>query len=252
MDIYKFYNQIGWKKNKKNSVDAQLFEDLRPSAKKYVSNCRKKLLNFIPKSGNNMLDFASGPIQYKEYLTYSRNFKKRHCVDFSKSAIKEAKKKLKKRGKYYCRNFQNIKFRENFFDCSLSLHTIYHIKKDDQKKVVDKLIKITKKNKPIIIIYSNPNTLISRLKKLFLIRKKKRKKLLYFYCHPLKWWLQFEKKAEVKIFIWRSLSSQHQKKIFPDNKIGELMFDILYFFENRFSSFFAKNFQYPIIILKKK
>ena len=92
MDIYKFYNQIGWRKNKKNSVDAQLFEDLRPSAKKYVSNCRKKLLKFIPKSGNNMLDFASGPIQYKEYLIYSRNFKKRHCVDFSKSAIKEAKK----------------------------------------------------------------------------------------------------------------------------------------------------------------
>ena len=51
MDIYKFYNQIGWRKNKKNSVDAQLFEDLRPSAKKYVSNCRKKLLKFIPKMG---------------------------------------------------------------------------------------------------------------------------------------------------------------------------------------------------------
>ena len=114
------------------------------------------------------------------------------------------------------------------------------------------MIKITKKNRPIIIVYSNPNTLINRIKRFFLIRKKKGKKLLYFYCHPLSWWLQFEKKAEVKIFIWRSLSSQHQKVIFPDNKIGELMFDILYFLESRFSSFFAKNFQYPIIILKKK
>ena len=58
-----------------------------------MSDCRKRLLNHIPKKGLNILDFASGPIQYKEYLEYSKNFKFRHCVDFSKDAIKIAKKK---------------------------------------------------------------------------------------------------------------------------------------------------------------
>ena len=40
-----------------------------------------------------MLDMASGPIQYPEYLVYSSNFKKRYCVDLSKNALEAAKKK---------------------------------------------------------------------------------------------------------------------------------------------------------------
>ena len=92
MNVFKFYNEEGWSQSKKNTKDAYLFEDLRPVAKKYVSDCRKRVQLFIPKKGQHILDFASGPIQYKEYLNYSKNFQKRHCVDFSKKAIKIAKK----------------------------------------------------------------------------------------------------------------------------------------------------------------
>ena len=66
MNIYKFYNSSGWKKNKNHFEDANLFEDLRLNSKKYVSDCRKRILKFIPKKGNNILDFASGPIQYRD------------------------------------------------------------------------------------------------------------------------------------------------------------------------------------------
>ena len=159
MNIYKFYNNLGWEKKNKVFKDAELFEDLRDNSKSYVSKCRKKLLKYIPKKGNHILDFASGPIQYKD------------CVDFSKTAIREAKKKLGRRGKYYCNDFLNIKFKENFFDCAISMHTIYHISKNKQKKAIEKLIKVTKKNKPIIIVYSNPNTLLSRLKNIFIKNK---------------------------------------------------------------------------------
>ena len=93
MSIYKFYNNLGWKEKNKVFKDAELFEDLRDVSKSYVSKCRKKLLKHIPKRGDHILDFASGPIQYKEYLEYSKNFRLRHCVDFSKTAIREAKKK---------------------------------------------------------------------------------------------------------------------------------------------------------------
>jgi hypothetical protein len=95
ISIFKFYNNEGWKKKNKTYKDAELFEDLRSCAKKYVSKCRNRIFNFIPKNGNHLLDFASGPIQYEEYLKYSKNFKTRHCVDFSKDAIREAKKKLR-------------------------------------------------------------------------------------------------------------------------------------------------------------
>ena len=47
MNIYNFYNNIGWEKGNKNSKDAELFEDLRQCAKIYVSKCRKKINKFI-------------------------------------------------------------------------------------------------------------------------------------------------------------------------------------------------------------
>ena len=95
MNIYKFYNNLGWNEKNKVFKDAELFEDLRHNSKTYISKCRRRLLEYIPEKGNHILDFASGPIQYKEYLEYSKNFKLRHCVDFSKTAIREAKKKYR-------------------------------------------------------------------------------------------------------------------------------------------------------------
>ena len=250
MNVYKFYNSEGWQKKDNKFKDANLFEDNRTSSQNYVSECRKRILKYIPKKGENILDFASGPIQYKEYLEYSKNFKYRHCVDFSKKAIEEAKKKLGKKGKYYCKDFLKLKFKKNTFDCILSMHTIYHIDKNKQKLAVKKLLSLVKKNKPVIIVYSNPLTLISRMKPYFL--KNKRKKILYFYCHPNSWWNQFSKVADVKIYPWRSFSSQHQKRIFPNNYLGKLMLKILFKLEFFFPNFFANNFQYITIILKKK
>ena len=250
MDVYKFYNEVGWTERKKKSHDAILFEDLRPSARKYVSYSRNKINKFIKRKGNHILDFASGPIQYKEYLKYSKNFRFRHCVDFSKQAIEKAKKKIGSKGKYYCNDFLKIKFKKNYFDSIISLHTIYHIHKDKQAKTVKKLISISKKNSPIVIIYSNPDTLIGLIKKIF-INQKKTKKKLYFYCHKLKWWMQFSNIAKIEFYPWRSFASQHQKILFPDNKLGEVLFKILIYLEKKFPKFFVKYFQYPIIVLKK-
>ena len=251
--VSKFYNGLGWNKKKNNTLDATLFEDLRSNAKRYVSKCRKRLNRYIPNKGVHILDFASGPIQYPEYLNYSKGFKLRHCVDFSKIAIKDAKLKIGRRGKYYCNDFFKIKFKKNYFDCILSLHTIYHIEKKFQAKAVKKLIAISKKNSPIIIIYSNPNTIINKIKKIF-TKKKKSKDIakLYFFCHKIDWWSQFEKVANVQFKPWRSFSSGHQKILFPDNYIGKILLNILFFFEEKFEKFFINNFQYYTIILKKK
>ncbi len=250
MNVYKFYNSEGWQKKDNKFKDANLFEDNRTSSQNYVSECRKRILKYIPKKGENILDFASGPIQYKEYLEYSKNFKYRHCVDFSKKAIEEAKKKLGKKGKYYCKDFLKLKFKKNTFDCILSMHTIYHINKNQQRKVILKMIDIVKKNKPIIIVYSNPDTIINRIKNIF--KRKKRKQQIYFYCFKNEWWYQFSKKADIKFYPWRSFSSQHQQLLFPNNFIGSFFFKILFFLENKFNKFFVKYFQYQIIIIKKR
>ena len=251
--VNKFYNKSGWRKKNKYTLDANLFEDLRVNSKEYVSMCRKRLKNYIPKKGVHILDFASGPIQYPEYLEYSKNFKLRHCIDFSKLAIQNAKLKIGNRGKFYCNDFFKIKLKKNYFDCILSLHTIYHIDKNLQAKAVNKLINVSKKNSPIIIVYSNPNTLVNRIKRIIIKKRLKKNKInLYFYCHPIDWWSQFEKKTHVQIRPWRSFSSDHQKLLFPDNLIGRYLLKILFFFEDLFQNFFINNFQYYTVILRKK
>ena len=249
-NVKNFYNKKGWKSKNNLSLDSYLFEDNRVVAQNYIKNCRLKILDHIPKKGRNFLDFASGPIQYKEYLKYSSNFKYRHCVDFSEDAIKKAKLKIKKKGKFYNKDFMKIKFKEDYFDCTLSMHTIYHIHKNLQEKTIKKLLKITKRNKPVIIIYSNPNPLIKKIYSVFV--KPKTNKSLYFYCHPLNWWKRFENISKIDFYCWRSFSSQHQKIIFPDNFIGAIMFKVFFYLENKFVNFFSRNFQYPMIILRKK
>jgi ubiquinone/menaquinone biosynthesis C-methylase UbiE len=269
--VLDFYNNVGWKTNFGITEDARRFEDLRESAKDYVRKCRLRILRYIPKSGQNILDMASGPIQYEEYLQYSKNFKKRYCVDLSLSALKQAKKKIKDHGVYLHGSFFDILFKKNFFDCSISLHTIYHIDKDKQEEAVQKLIDITKPGRPLIIVYTNPSKILkwsSRLitfpflilgksKEIFkkLIKKKEYKKYtdLYFYGHPIEWWDRFRNsQTSVKIVPWRSLNADIQKCLIPNNKIGKKIFNIIFNLEERFPNFFVKYFCYPMIIITKK
>ena len=127
----------------------------------------------------------------------------------------------------------------------------YHINKRKQAAIVKKLIYISKKKAPIIIVYSNPNTIINKVKNILPIKKEKNSNDLYFFCQKNEWWSQFSNLADVKLYPWRSFASQHQKLLFPNNFIGLYMFKILIILEKKFPNFFTKYFQYPVIVLKK-
>lgn len=261
--VSKFYNEKGWELNTGITEDAKRWEDLREYSQEYVSKCRLRVLKHIPEKGINILDMASGPIQYKEYLEYSKNFKKRYCIDLSKAALDQAREKIGDHGVYLCGSFFDIALEDEFFDCSISLHTIYHIDKDKQEEAVRKLIRVTKPGKPVIAVYSNPNTLIRYFKLPFSflrrIKKALRRELgnennpeIYFYSHPIKWWYRFNDIADIQILPWRSFASHHQKALIPNNKYGKILLNILFDLEERFPDFFVRHFQYPMIILKKK
>ena len=264
--VSNFYNTIGWRTEDGITEDARRWEDLREHAEEYVSKCRLRVLRHIPENGENILDMASGPIQYLEYLEYSKDFKKRDCVDLSSEALENAKNKIGDHGVFLHGSFFDIPLEENFFDCAVSLHTIYHIDKDKQEEAVRKLIKVTRPGMPIIIVYNNPNTIISlfsfpfrvlrRVKSILVkpVNKGKHEEDLsiYFYSHPIEWWNRFSDMASIKIFPWRSFRSEIQKRLIPNNKIGSKMFDMLFNLEERFSDFFVKHFQYPMIILTKR
>lgn len=258
-----FYETVGWENFDGSTEDARRWEDLRECARDYVRNCRLRVLRHIPPAGDYLLDMASGPIQFREYLEYSRNFKKRYCVDLSHKALEVAKQKIGEHGVFLQGDFLNIPLEKNFFDCTVSLHTIYHIDKDKQEEAVRKLLYVTKPDKSVIIIYSNPKTLmyyvlsplkiLRNIKNLFLKKKREAQDAeLYFYAHPLGWWKRFQDVAEITILPWRSFPSQHQKLLIRGERIGKVIFRILFEMEDRFPKFFVKYFQYPMIILRKR
>lgn len=266
--VSKFYNTHGWETRDGVSEDMRAFEDLREHARKYVSKTYLRVMRHIPERGENMLDMASGPIETKEYVAYSKNFKKRYCIDLSAKALESAKRNIGDHGVFLHGSFFDIPLEDNFFDCTISLHTIYHMDKDRQEEAVRKLIKVTKPERPLIVAYRNPTTLFGWLRSSFPIRLIRKaagllKKpvpaiedeygaRLYFHAHPIEWWDRFRDVASVEIFPARSFTSTTQKKLIPNNKIGGVMLDVLFSLEDRFPSFFAKNFEYPIIVITKK
>jgi len=238
--VSRFYNTVGWETDGEITEDARRWEDTREHAAEYVSKCRLRLLNHIPPQGENILDMASGPIQYKEYLEYSRHYSKRYCLDLSSSALEQARRKMGDHGVFLNGSFFDIPLHDDFFDCSLSLHTIYHIDRDRQEEAVRKLIRVTKPGKPVIIVYGNPNPLILRLKSSVparLLRKARnvlRRRTtapstpngeddsgIYFFVHPIEWWDRFRDPATVRVFPWRSFDADTQKGLIPDNGAGE-------------------------------
>jgi len=256
-----FYDEIGWSDTGSTTEDAHRFEDLRECAREYVSKCRLRVLKHIPSKGENILDVGSGPVQYPEYVLYSKEFVKRYCIELSSVALKIAESKIGENGVYLHGSFLDIPLEENFFDCSISLHTIYHINKDLQEAAVRKLIRVTKPDQPVIIVYINPNHFWAmplrcfiKIKKIFSRGhyKERKDEGLYFHAYPLKWWLRFKDIADVHILPWRSFETDMQKKLMPNNRIGKRVFNMLFALEEQFPNFFVNFFQYPMVILRKK
>lgn len=254
--VRNFYSTVGWEEQNGIMEDTRRFEDLRENARDYVSKCRLRLLRHIPATGEKMLDMASGPIQYPEYLEYSKGFAKRYCVDLSKQALESAAKKIGEHGVFLCGSFFDIELDSDTFDCAISLHTIYHIDRDLQEQAVRKLIRVCKPGAPIVIVYSNPDNLLTRLarmlRKLKAIDDVSLASELYFFAHPLAWWNRFGDEADVHTYPCRSLGSPHQKRLIPDNRLGRTMFSVLYAAEESFPRLFVRYFVYPMIVLTKR
>jgi SAM-dependent methyltransferase/uncharacterized protein YbaR (Trm112 family) len=130
-----FYDEIGWHRQGEiaaSFVDALKWEDLRPVMNDYIHNCHLRVNRYLKNNGRFLLDAGSGPIQYLDYLTYSAGYDYRICVDLSFLALKEARSKLGEKGIYILGDITNIPLQDNAVDGAISLHTVYHVPKDEQ------------------------------------------------------------------------------------------------------------------------
>lgn len=250
-----YYDTIGWKPSGKTHEDARRGEDLRPCAAQYLHHCRLRFLDHVPQEGDNMLDFGCGPISDDTYLSFSRNFKKRYCVDFSKVALEEARRRLGDRGVYLCEDLLDSDLADDFFDCSISSYSLYHVDADLQERVVRKLLRVTKPLAPVLVGYGNHSDLLSLVPSLTAYldsRSAAQPPGPYYFSHPLAWWKKFEDAASVTMHPLRTLDHAAQAALIPDGDVGKQLLTMLHEAEERHPDFFASWGRHYLVVLRKQ
>ncbi len=256
--VIDFYNNIGWKKGKDdNFIDALKYEDLRHVAKKYIHNCHLRINRYLKPKGKYLLDAGSGPIQYQEYFSYSKGYKYRVCVDISFLALKEAKKRLGKKGIYILADLTNLPFKNDCFDGAVSLHVIYHIPKVEQKNALREIYRTLKQSSTATVVYTWPSrfSLLSTVAKIArrigLLKKIDNKQEFYFYPQNRNFiitGLGFR----VNIYVWRSLSVDFTRKYIKEYFFGRQILKIVYLLEDVFPKLMGRIGRYPLFVISKK
>lgn len=268
--VYDYYKSLGWSTQNGICRDTLVNENLQHAALQYNTDTRRRVLRVLhglPSARYySLLDCASGPIQYPEYLEYSRLFTKRVCVDFSETALQAARVNLindsQPNCEFICADFLDFEIKDNSFDAAISLHTLYHVQLEKQKQFVEKLIAVTKPGGLIIVVYSNPFSLRSfiRIPSAIIMRCcgwlrgklfKKKINLNAIYCKRQRrlWWTQFNKLGHVSFYTYRLFTPSFEKKFIPDNTLGAGIYKMLFRIEEcKFSVPFA---DYYMVVIRK-
>ncbi|MEO6916788.1 MAG: methyltransferase domain-containing protein [Chitinophagaceae bacterium] len=267
--VLDFYNAQGWVSSSAgNYEDAIIYEDLRPVSAAYILACHKRVCRHLPLRGKYLLDAASGAVQYDIYLSYSENFEYRICVDFSLLALKEAQKKLGKKGIYLLCDIAHLPLNDSVIDAFVSLNTIYHIPAEEQVRSVKELYRSLVENGKGVLVYdwfkhsSWMNISLLPFRSFVFIKNKTilgLKKLtgkndqggrLYFFAHRLEYLRR--QLPPFELFVWRTVSVPFLKYYVHSWLFGKSFLEWLYRFEERDPEICGKNGEYPMLVFEKK
>ena len=261
-EVRDFYEGPGWKIDNGITYDAQINENLDLVAADYVHKVRNRIAANLG-GGEKLLDVGCGPIQYSEYEDYSKNFKKRICVDLSQAALDLAKKKIGNHGEFIKGDYLEIStpvFAP--YDGAALINVLYHVNKERQAELVRKILNDLNTGSKFVIVYSNPRTISEFLTKfsvstLHLFRRmilgKRKAELenpIYFFRYPNSFWNQFDDAAVVKRKAWRTFTPSLEKIFFKQFFGGKAILKLLFRLEEMKV---WKNFaQYSLIVLEKR
>ena len=257
-----FYDNEGWKYSGENSHDAVINENLTLVAADYVHKVRARILENIG-SGENLLDIGCGPIQYPEYVEYSKNFKLRVCVDLSAEALKLARIRIGEHGQFIVGDYLDLaNLPQSPFDGATLINVLYHVEKNKQEFLVRKILNDLNAGAKIVVVYSNPNTGSAIITQSLVLIKKYFNRILnprrqqsgenpiYFYRHSLAFWQNFKDVAKIDAIAWRTFSPPLERLLFRRQFFGKLLLKTLFRFES--FGWWTRFAEYPMIILTKR
>jgi SAM-dependent methyltransferase len=266
--VREFYDQIGWSQVGDGLYQNARYEDLRPVSRDYIHRCHLRVRRHLSPTGDFLLDAGSGPVQWPEYLTYSENYRYRLCVDISITALREARTKLSECGLYVVADIANLPFKSDVFDGEVSMHAIHHLPLSEHRRAYLELYRVLKFERSAVVVNGWHNPLLMRLAEPFIQlgrllsgRGLKRKKDWLdeddqagtFVEKLTPAWLKQELKGAVpyKIYPWRSLSPRFMRWFVRPQLGGKAFLRFVFWLEERFSRFFGRYGQYPMIVIRK-
>lgn len=270
--VQSFYDEFGWTRNESGLFnDTALFTDTRSLAEAYRRHCNRRVGRLL-QGGRALLDVASGAIPHVEYLDFSRNYDVRICVDLSIHALREARAKLGERGLYLLGDITRLPIATGAVDAVISLHTIYHVPQAEQTDAIDELVRVTKTDGRIVVVYvwdkSPAMTVIFRIRGwLGRIRKWLRREPptapgaglanspppLYFHPQNFAWFAsQVASRHRARLAVWSAINTQFQVRFLTEGAAGRLTLALVKLLEAGFPWLAGRFGQYPLFIIKKR
>ena len=259
------------------------YEDLRPVSREYIHRCHLRVKQHLPLAGTYLLDAGSGPIQYPEYLEYSRDHKYRVCADISITALLDARKRIGDHGLFVVCDVTRLPFKKGVFEGAVTLHTFHHLPLEKQPQAYDEIYRVLAEDSSAVVVNGWGHSPLMEISKPFIFlgfrlqglinrllgrsrnnqtqtqddarkpkenRQKKPKGT--FSRHSTPEWLKSNiTNIPLDIRVWRSVSVLFLRGLIHPRLGGRYWLRFLFSLENQFPRFFGENGQYPLIILHK-
>lgn len=267
--VREFYNQVGWRQISEGVYQNARYEDLRPVSREYIHRCHLRVKRYLAHSGRYLLDAGSGPIQYPEYLEYSRGYHKRICADISHTALQEARKRLGDRGLYVVADVTRLPFSAGLFDGLVSLHTIHHLPISEHLDAYLDLYRVLATGRSAVVVNGWDTSplmdFFDRIKAWLKGRKGDAHADAYkhrdaeedsrgtFVSKNDPAWLKqaLDGRFRYKIRVWRSASTNFLRFFIRPAWGGRGWLRLLFWLEDRFPRFFGEKGLYPMVVITK-
>jgi len=281
--VREFYDQIGWREIGEGVYQNARYEDLRPVSREYIHRCHLRVLRHLNPSGRFLLDAGSGPIQYPEYLEYSRGYQFRVCADISIVALQEARKRIGEHGLYVVADVANLPFKEGVFGGAVSLHTIHHLPESEHIKAYRDIYRVMSRGGRAVVVNGWPSSRLMKLAKPLVRwsirlrgvlgrlrrlarnehnvsqvernngRKASQKQKGTFTSRHDVTWIKgvVGSYMPVEIRVWRSVNVRFLRTLIHPWNGGRYWLRLLYWLEERWPHYFGEQGQYPLILIHK-
>jgi ubiquinone/menaquinone biosynthesis C-methylase UbiE len=142
----------------------EIWEKIAPEWHKYKEKPSRLSEEFLKKQTGNVLDLGSGSGRHLTKIKNGEMF----LVDFSKTMLKLAKQKAKKKSisaKFHEANIAKLPFENNLFDAAISISAIHCTPPPQHKKIVKELYRVLKpKAKALIGVWNKESKRFKRYK----------------------------------------------------------------------------------------